>query len=76
MREVGIAEHGVGRGDRAVGEIGFDGVGVVREDFGAVDPIVADALGDGKALLGQKVGDKVEIKLPSEKTVYKIAEIA
>ncbi len=30
----------------------------------------------GRALLGKKVGDKVEIKTPVENSIYKIAEIS
>lgn len=42
------------------------------------DPLegkISDESPIGKALLGKKVGDKVEIKLPSGKHVYEIKEI-
>lgn len=55
-----------------------------NKEFQVVGTIEADPLSGkisdespiGKALLGQKVGDKVEIKTPADTTEYKIVEIS
>ncbi len=52
----------------------FQVVGTVEAD--PLNGKISDESPIGQALLGQKVGDKVEIKLPSETAVYKITEIS
>lgn len=52
----------------------FQVVGTVEAD--PLNGKISDESPIGKALLGQKVGDEVEIKTPAETTVYKIAEIS
>lgn len=52
----------------------FTIVGTVEAD--PLNGQISDESPIGQALLGQKVGDKVEIKTPSETCTYKIVEIS
>lgn len=52
----------------------FQVVGTVEAD--PLNGKISDESPIGRALLGQKVGDEVEIKTPVEATRYKIIEIA
>jgi transcription elongation factor GreA len=60
------------------------GTGVKSKEFQVVGTVEADPLNGkisdespiGLALVGKKVGDKVEIKTPAETSSYKITEIA
>ncbi|HEY1835317.1 MAG TPA: transcription elongation factor GreA [Candidatus Saccharimonadales bacterium] len=51
----------------------FQVVGTVEAD--PLNGKISDESPIGRALLGQKVGESVEIKTPAETTVYKIVEI-
>jgi transcription elongation factor GreA len=52
----------------------FQVVGTVEAD--PLNGKISDESPIGKALLGKKVGDDVEIKTPAETTTYKIADIS
>jgi transcription elongation factor GreA len=52
----------------------FQVVGTVEAD--PLNGKISDESPIGKALLGQKVGDEVEIKTPAETATYKIVSIA
>lgn len=52
----------------------FQVVGTVEAD--PLSGKISDESPIGRALLGQKVGDKVEIKTPAETATYKIVEIS
>lgn len=52
----------------------FQVVGTVEAD--PLNGKISDESPIGRALLGKKVGDEVEIKTPAEATTYKIVEIA
>ncbi len=52
----------------------FQVVGTVEAD--PLNGKISDESPIGKALLGKKLGDDVEIKTPAETTVYKIVEIS
>lgn len=52
----------------------FQVVGTVEAD--PLNGKISDESPIGKALLGKKVGDGIEIKTPAEATVYKIAKIS
>ncbi len=52
----------------------FQVVGTVEAD--PLEGKISDESPIGKALMGKKLGDEVEIKTPAETTVYKIAAIA
>ena len=52
----------------------FQVVGTVEAD--PLNGKISDESPIGKALMGQKVGDEVEIKTPVETAVYKIADIS
>lgn len=52
----------------------FQVVGTVEAD--PLNGKISDESPIGRALLGKKVGDEVEIKTPIEATTYKIVEIA
>lgn len=52
----------------------FQVVGTVEAD--PLNGKISDESPIGKALLGQKVGDDIEIKTPAETTVYKIVSIS
>lgn len=52
----------------------FTVVGTVEAD--PLNGKISDESPIGKALLGKKVGDEVEIKTPAETATYKIAEIS
>lgn len=52
----------------------FQVVGTVEAD--PLNGKISDESPIGKALLGQKVGESVEIKTPAETTIYKIVEIS
>jgi transcription elongation factor GreA len=52
----------------------FQVVGTVEAD--PLSGKISDESPIGQALLGQKIGDSVEIKTPAETTVYKIVEIS
>jgi len=52
----------------------FQVVGTVEAD--PLNGKISDESPIGKALLGKKVGDEIEIKTPAETTVYKIARIS
>lgn len=52
----------------------FQVVGTVEAD--PLNGKISDESPIGQALLGKKVGDEVEIKTPTETTVYKIATIS
>ncbi len=52
----------------------FTVVGSVEAD--PLNGLISDESPIGKALLGKKLGDNVEIKLPSETVQYKISEIS
>lgn len=52
----------------------FQVVGTVEAD--PLEGKISDESPIGKALLGKKVGDKVEIKTPADTTVYTVAEIS
>lgn len=52
----------------------FQVVGTVEAD--PLEGKISDESPLGKAVLGKKLGDEVEIKTPSETTVYKVIEIA
>ena len=52
----------------------FQVVGTVEAD--PLNGKISDESPIGKALLGKKLGDEVEIKTPAETCVYKIAEIS
>lgn len=52
----------------------FQVVGTVEAN--PLDGKISDESPLGKAVLGKKVGDEVEIATPTEKTVYKITEIS
>jgi len=52
----------------------FQVVGTVEAD--PLNGKISDESPIGKALLGKKVGDEVEIKTPAEAATYKIANIA
>lgn len=51
----------------------FTVVGTVEAD--PANGKISDESPIGKAIMGRSVGDKVEIKTPSETTTYKVAEI-
>ncbi len=51
----------------------FQVVGTVEAD--PLNGKISDESPIGKALLGKKVGESIEIKTPAETTIYKIAEI-
>lgn len=51
----------------------FQVVGTVEAD--PLNGKISDESPIGKALLGKKVGDEVEIKTPADATIYKITEI-
>jgi transcription elongation factor GreA len=52
----------------------FQVVGTVEAD--PLNGKISDESPIGKALLGKKVGETIEIKTPAETTTYEIAEIA
>lgn len=52
----------------------FQVVGTVEAD--PLNGKISDESPIGKALLGQKEGDEVEIKTPAETTIYKIVDIS
>lgn len=52
----------------------FQVVGTVEAD--PLNGKISDESPIGKELLGKKIGDEIEIKMPAETTVYKIAEIS
>lgn len=52
----------------------FQVVGTVEAD--PLEGKISDESPIGQALLGKKVGDKVEIKTPAETASYKVAEIS
>jgi len=52
----------------------FQVVGTVEAD--PLNGKISDESPIGKALLGKKVGDEIEIKTPAETTVFKIAHIS
>jgi len=52
----------------------FQVVGTVEAD--PLNGKISDESPIGRALLGKKVGEDVEIQTPAEKTTYKIAEIS
>jgi transcription elongation factor GreA len=52
----------------------FQVVGTVEAD--PLEGKISDESPIGKALMGRKLGDEVEIKTPAETTIYKIAAIA
>jgi transcription elongation factor GreA len=52
----------------------FQVVGTVEAD--PLNGKISDESPIGKALLGQKVGDEVEIKTPAETSTYKITDIS
>ncbi len=52
----------------------FQVVGTVEAD--PLNGKISDESPIGQALIGKRVGDKVEIKTPAETNVYKIVEIA
>lgn len=52
----------------------FQVVGTVEAD--PLNGKISDESPIGKALLGKKVGDKVEIVTPAETTIYKVVQIA
>jgi transcription elongation factor GreA len=52
----------------------FQVVGTVEAD--PLNGKISDESPIGKELLGKKVGDELEIKMPAETTVYKITEIS
>lgn len=52
----------------------FQVVGTVEAD--PLNGKISDESPIGKALLGKKVGDEIEIKTPAETTVYRIARIS
>jgi transcription elongation factor GreA len=52
----------------------FQVVGTVEAD--PLNGKISDESPIGKALLGKKVGEEIEIKTPAETTVYKIARIS
>jgi transcription elongation factor GreA len=64
--------------------IKLEGVNGSSKQFQVVGTVEADPLNGkisdespiGRALLGKKVGEDVEIQTPAEKTTYKIAEIS
>jgi transcription elongation factor GreA len=52
----------------------FQVVGTIEAD--PLNGKVSDESPIGKALMGRKVGDKVELKTPAETAIYKIIEIS
>lgn len=52
----------------------FQVVGTMEAD--PLEGKISDESPLGKAVLGKKLGDEVEIKTPTESTIYKIVEIA
>lgn len=52
----------------------FQVVGTVEAD--PLNGKISDESPIGKALLGKKIGDEVEIKTPAETSVYKLVEIS
>lgn len=52
----------------------FQVVGTVEAN--PLEGKISDESPIGKALLGKKVGDEVEIKTPAETTIYKVVEIS
>lgn len=52
----------------------FQVVGTVEAD--PLNGKISDESPIGRALLGKKIGEEVEIQTPAEKTTYKVAEIS
>lgn len=65
MREIRIAEHPICGRRFTFDQIGSDRIGVLAENFGAVDPVVVNALAQGESL-GRKVRRRLQQFLERE----------